>query len=214
MAAIGYTSGDPAKVDVADVGQVGGPAGPLDGSGLIPTSQLLLANTPLPEDQNLIGWTFDPAAGQSSNPLPIGAVQLLKVILRHPATITNIHARVSGTAGVGVSNAWAGLYDSGGTLRGQTADQSTSWQSTGLKTMPMTTSYSAATGTYFLALLVGAATTAPNFIRGGNVDVHNAGLSAGNYRSGLFDSSLTALPASIAMASMTSGALLWWMGVS
>lgn len=40
MAAVGYTSGDPNKVDTASVGQVGGPAGPLDASGLIPSSQI------------------------------------------------------------------------------------------------------------------------------------------------------------------------------
>lgn len=40
MAAVGYTSGDPGKVDVGSVGQVGGPAGPLDASGLIPAAQI------------------------------------------------------------------------------------------------------------------------------------------------------------------------------
>jgi hypothetical protein len=40
MAAVGYTSGDPSKVDAASVGTVGGPAGPLDGSGLIPSAQI------------------------------------------------------------------------------------------------------------------------------------------------------------------------------
>lgn len=40
MAATGYVTGDPAKVDVSSVGEIGGPAGPLDGSGLIPSAQI------------------------------------------------------------------------------------------------------------------------------------------------------------------------------
>lgn len=40
MVAYGYTSGDPSKVDTASVGTVGGPAGPLDASGLVPAAQI------------------------------------------------------------------------------------------------------------------------------------------------------------------------------
>ncbi|MGI5233848.1 hypothetical protein [Actinoallomurus sp. CA-142502] len=40
MAAVGYVTGDPNKVDVSSVGEVGGPAGPLDASGLIPSAQI------------------------------------------------------------------------------------------------------------------------------------------------------------------------------
>lgn len=40
MAATGYVSGDPAKVDLDEVGQPGGPAGPLTGGGRVPLAQL------------------------------------------------------------------------------------------------------------------------------------------------------------------------------
>ncbi|WP_285636859.1 hypothetical protein [Actinoallomurus iriomotensis] len=40
MAAVGYTKGDPSKVDVVTVGEIGGPAGPLDADGLIPAGQI------------------------------------------------------------------------------------------------------------------------------------------------------------------------------
>jgi hypothetical protein len=133
-------------------------------------------------------------------------MHLVKVRLPAAATITGVHIRISTTAGVGLANAYAALYDSGGTRRAVSTDQSTSWQSTGSKDVAFTGTYVAAAGNYYVGLLIGTAGTLPTVSRSSNSNVVNDGITAANgYRASAHATTgLSATPASLTLATQTT----------
>ncbi|MCP9209656.1 hypothetical protein [Streptomyces cucumeris] len=138
-------------------------------------------------DSGLIAWTFDPAnSSTTGTTLTAGYIYLLKVMVRQPATLTKINM-VVGTAGSTLTSGQnlAGLYDTSGTRRAITADLSTTWTSAGNKTINFTSSYSAAAGAYYLALVFNG-TSSPVFACGSTLGAAftpgNANLSSGSYR--------------------------------
>lgn len=162
-----------------------------------------------PSDQNFLGWTYQPQfANQSAPAITAGVIYLLRVILRSSATVTNVNFTVN-TAGVGLSNSFAGLYDFTGARQAVTADLSTILQSTGYKTtIAFTTPYAAPAGNYWVAYLVGAGTTLPQFaatytstLTAGTA---NAGVTAATARWATNGTAQTALPATITPASNTT----------
>ncbi|MBK3572578.1 CHAP domain-containing protein [Streptomyces sp. MBT65] len=168
-----------------------------------------------PADQGLLAWTMDPAAcTPSGSSLSAGYIYFTKVILRNAATITSL-CTVVGTAGSGLTSGQclAGLYTSSGTRVGITADQSTVWNSAGDKAMALTSSYAAAAGSYYIALLVNG-TTSPVFAAGSSLGASftpgNAHLASGSYRFCRSASGQTALPTSYAMTSATPDANNIW----
>ncbi|MEU0332228.1 hypothetical protein [Streptomyces sp. NPDC006193] len=171
-----------------------------------------------PADHGLTAWTFDPACSSTTGTtLTAGYIYLVGLQLRQAATISTVHALL-GAAGSGLTSGQclAGLYDSTGTRRAVTADMSTSWASAGHKAMALTSSYAAAAGRYYVALLF-AGTTSPTFACGstlGNFTPGNANLSSGGYRFCRFGPSQTSLPASVTLASFTADANNIWAAVS
>ncbi|MGW0578607.1 hypothetical protein ACWD25_22160 [Streptomyces sp. NPDC002920] len=172
-----------------------------------------------PSDQNMIAWTMNPAACTASGTtLSLGYIYFIQVILRAPTTITNLCA-VIGTAGSGLTSGQclAGLYTSGGTRVGVTADLSTTWNSSGDKTMALTSPYSAAAGKYYVAFLVNGSTS-PTFACGSTLGASftpgNARLTSGNYRFCRSGSGQTSLPSSFTMTSATPDANNVWAAVA
>lgn len=162
----------------------------------------------------LLAWSFDPAAAVNNSVLTAGVLYLTKVVLAAPATITNLLAFVV-TQGNSLTSGqnFAALFDSSGTQRGITADQTTAWGSNGAKTMALTSPYAAAAGSYWVALLANGS-TAPAFARSAGTAVGNIGLAAASYRFGTSGTGQTAVPASVTMGSMGSSAVALWVGVS
>lgn len=116
---------------------------PFDGTGDINAMQAFT-----PADYNFIAWNYDLArAGASTTALVAGEAYLMMVPIRAASIITNVILSIA-TAGAGLTSGqcFAGLFDSGGNLLSATADQSTSWQSAGLKTMALTTPQSVSAG--------------------------------------------------------------------
>ncbi|MFS4103750.1 CHAP domain-containing protein [Streptomyces sp. PD-S100-1] len=172
-----------------------------------------------PADHGLVAWTMNPAScTPSGTTLSAGVIYFLEVILRSSATISSLCA-VIGTAGSGLTSGQclAGLYTASGTRVGVTADMSTTWNSAGDKTMALTSSYSAAAGKYYVALLF-AGTTSPTFACGstlGNAFTPgNAHLTSGSYRFCRSASGQTSLPASYTMTSATPDANNVWAAVA
>ncbi|WP_217545559.1 hypothetical protein [Streptomyces sp. GbtcB6] len=168
-----------------------------------------------PADQGLLAWTMDPAScTPAGSSLSTGVIYFTKIILRNAATISSLCA-VIGTAGSGLTanQCLAGLYTSSGTRVGVTADMSTTWNSAGDKNMALTSSYAAAAGTYYIALLVNG-TTSPVFAAGSSLGANftpgNAHLASGNYRFCRSASGQTSLPASYTMTSATPDANNIW----
>lgn len=174
-----------------------------------------LDNVWWPSDQNLIAWTFDPSEA-GGNSLPgVGVIQLSAIILRTAKTITNVLLTVAATGTLTSNQNFAGLYTSAGTLVGVTADQTAAWGSTGLKTMALTSQYSAAAGVYWVGFVVNG--TACQFARGsavtGGNTLFNTGLTVSTARYATNGSAQTSL-SSITPASNAFGGMSWWAGVS
>ncbi|TXS16344.1 hypothetical protein EAO70_12970 [Streptomyces sp. adm13(2018)] len=181
------------------------------------TIALEAANATRPADSSLKAWTFDPATNLVAQVLTTGLLEMVKLPIRTATTITNIVAAIS-TAGSGLtaSQNWAGLYSSAGTLLSQTADQTTAWASTGVKVMPLAAPQVVAAGTYYVAF-VSNGTTPPQMPRGSSLgigaDLLNLGLTAATARYATAGT-VTALPASVTMASRTTAGRAWWVAVS
>jgi hypothetical protein len=119
-----------------------------------------------PADFGWGGWSHDIAACSSAGVLSAaGFVYLIALPVRGVQTITNIILAISSAgATLTAGENFAGLYQNGNLLA-STADQSTNWQSTGIKVMALSTpqTINASNGTVYAAFFVNG-TTRPNFI--------------------------------------------------
>lgn len=175
--------------------------------------------TPLAGDQNLIAWAFDPVHAASSIGTVNGTMSLIKVIVRSATTITNgVYAVVNGGTSLTSGQNFIGLYDSSGTRVAISADQTTNMgTSNNIVTAPWTAPYSAAAGSYWLAILTNGLAS-PDFARAGANAISNlasVGLTTSTRRFGTSGSGLTALPASFTPSGMGAVANgLFWVGIS
>lgn len=170
-----------------------------------------------PADHGLLSWSLEPSQAANTH-LLTADVWMTKLWLRQPASITNLVTFIA-TAGSGLTagQCFAGLYDSAGTLVGQTVDQSGLWTTAGTHVMPLTVSYSAAAGAYYVALLANG-TTLPTMVRetqitGGTQQMVNIGLTAATARAATAGAATT-LPATITMAARTMAAQSLFVAVS
>lgn len=83
------------------------------------------SNSPGPQDNSLISWSFDVASAAGSTNMVSGNIYWIKVPLRANATITNVHFFLV-TAGTVLTagQCFAGIYSSTGALLRSTADLS------------------------------------------------------------------------------------------
>jgi hypothetical protein len=172
-----------------------------------------------PNDHNMISYTTQPSSLGSSATPTSGAVRLSRIRLMQPATITNMNVIV-GIAGSGLvaGQSFIGLYTTSGTLLSATADMSTDFATTGVKTKALTTPQSLAAGDYFCAIVTNGTTTPSIVQEAGALSVAavNVGLTAGsNARFMGGPTGQTSLPASINMATdVTLGTNTYWFGLS
>jgi hypothetical protein len=157
---------------------------------------------------------FDPRLPINATGPTAGVISLIEVFVPESFTCSKIHLAIVTTAGVTLANSFAGLYDDQGNLIGVSADQSSSWQSTGAKEISLVTPVAVQGGRrYYVAILVGSAVTMATFARGGNVATTNAGAPA-PFRASTTGSGLTALPASISLAGVAASLPAIWAGLS
>ncbi|MGQ4349691.1 hypothetical protein [Streptomyces sp. SAS_275] len=190
-------------------------------------SAVLQAVPEQPGDQNLLAWTYDPdQAGHvtaQSNGGVAGRITLTRIILRKSITWSNVWMGLSGIDAAAVlSNCYLGVYDSSGTLKGVTADISSLLMTNPIaKPFPLAASFSAAPGTYFIALLLNG-TWATNSLTlkcsGAGVSV-NAGSAAPGLRYSNMLTGQTSLPSTLNLAAqtttiITTGWASQWYGVS
>jgi hypothetical protein len=175
------------------------------------------SNRPTPNDQNLMGWAYDPANGVSASTLTAGQIALIKVIAIKSGTVNNLYLGNSTPAAGGLVNSFVGLYDTAGNRLGLSADQSSAWNGAGAGSLKatMTSGVAVVLGTaYYVAVLVGTATTAPNLVRGVQNNMHNAGLvTAGTQRVMTSGTGLSALPSTITMSGAAASNNSWWAAI-
>lgn len=185
------------------------------------------AQPDLPSDQNLLAWTYDPnMAGHvtaQSNAGVAGRITLTRLILRKQVTWSNIWLGLSGIDAAAVlANCYLGVYDSSGALKGSTADVSSLLMTNPVaKPFALTSSFTAAPGTYFIAMLLNGTWATNNLTfkcSGAGVSV-NAGLAAPNLRYSNMLTAQTSLPSSLTLSGqtttiITTGWASQWYGAS
>lgn len=186
------------------------------------------AGTWSPADHGLITWAFDPALAVSTGLFPgSGPTRVTAVRLRSPATITRIVWHALGYAGGLQSGSWAALYNASGSRVALTGDLSTATyeppeqhgEGGGAISSPLTASYSAAAGIYYIAwrmiyntstgdgpMLLAAESSAgapPNVF--GYTPVR---------RFGVYTSGTASAPTSLTLANMENGANRFWAALA
>ena len=177
-----------------------------------------VANQFFPTDQNLIAWSYDPQGATSSVAPSGGVIQLVQLVLRGPATVTNVLVHVAtGGSTLTAGQNFAGLYDTTGARLGVTADQTTPWTTAGLETMALTSPVQLAAGMYYVALVANG-TTPPAFARSTGIAsasaLINAGLTAATARFATNSSGQTSLPSTVTLASNSLATTAFWVAVS
>ncbi|MFB6806193.1 hypothetical protein [Streptomyces sp. NPDC056387] len=182
------------------------PAAPGGGSGY---------EGPRPQDQNLLAWTGDPGdAGHVTAQSAAGVggrVTLVRIVLREQITWSNIWIGLAGIdPNAQLSQCYLGVYDASGTLRASTADISPQLMTDAIaKPLPLTKPFTAAPGTYFVALLLNG-TWATNGLTlkatGAGISV-NAGLTPPNLRYSTVLTGQTSLPATVNLAEQSTSTI-------
>ena len=192
---------------------------------------MLLSSTVLDDFDELdppAGWTartrgwlaenYPLILGDNQTALPTaGRLEVVRLTLPVAASITNVlvYAQAGGTSLTSGQN-FAVLYSSAGARIGVTADQTTAWGSSGLKTMALAGGpFAGAAADYYVAFWFNG-TTGPAFVRksvSSGANQLNAGFSAPNLLWASADTGLTTTsPAT--MGTQTAQALAWWVGLS
>lgn len=183
--AAGLVQLDGTAADIAPDGTTGGAGavGKAADAGHIHANRLAL-----PGDFAFVAWTFDPGLCNAAAGAPsTSTLYLVQFTLRAAATLTNVSIHVTTLSSTLNSNQnFVAVYDSGGTCRAVTADQTSAWGSTGVKTTAFGGAYAAAAGSYYLAVNVSvASSTGPVFRCSTAVASNflaNTGLSASTLR--------------------------------
>jgi hypothetical protein len=174
---------------------------------------------------DLLGWTFDPAAiagGAFYNP-PAAQVVVNRIPLPAQKTVTNLFIYVA-TLGVTLTHTYVALFKSDGTVIGQSVDQSTAWSvggATGIYKLPLVggpyvCTPLAANDFLWAAYYQGTAATSVTVCSssGGDGGASNAGCTPARTRSGTVSQANTATLASINPGSISPGGNIYWMGIS
>jgi hypothetical protein len=170
-----------------------------------------------PTDQGLLAWSLDAAMLRQQFSPNAGVIYLARMELRRAATISTVAAGVA-TSGSGVSNGYLGLYDSTGTLLASTVAQS--FDTIGYWPAALTSAISnAPAGLYWVALLIGSATSFPLFFAQNKgaiwLQIVNANLPAATSRFATNGSGLSALPAHITPASNSQiDGMSYWAAIA
>lgn len=182
------------------------PAAPGGGSGF---------EGPRPQDQNLLAWTGDPndaghVTAQSAAGVG-GRVTLVRIVLREQITWSNVWLGLAGIdPNAQLANCYLGVYDAGGALRASTADVSPQLMTDAIaKPLPLAKSFTAAPGTYFVALLLNGnwATNALTFKSTGAGISVNAGLTPPNLRYSTVLTGQSSLPATVNLAEQSTSTI-------
>lgn len=178
-------------------------------------TNLAWADNPF-QSNGLITWNFDPNVINSNYPVASGTINLHKIYLPTTATVSNVLVAVQ-AAGSGLTSGdnLIGLYNAAGTRVAVTADQTTTWGSTGVKTAAFTSSFTpAAPGVYFVAVLSVGTTPVTLYGSPGSGAVYNANTTGATLVHATGPTGQTTMPATITMSGLTSSSLSIWAGLS
>jgi hypothetical protein len=161
--------------------------------------------------QGLISQNFDRQAGGGSGSIMVdGTAYFLSVGLRANDVVSNVSIIVS-TAGATLTLSKVGLYNKAGTRLAVSADQGAGWETTGLKTVALASSYTVpADDGYYLAI-VSKGTTLPTLLRGA-ANANGATALGTGMRAYAMQTGQTDLPASATFAA--TAPIAFWAAAS
>lgn len=163
-------------------------------------------------DRGLVAETFPRNLATNSAVQISGTVYYMQIFLLKGQVITSSHITV-GTAGVAVTFAKAGLYDSAGAILASSTDQTSAWATVGTHSQAFSSPYTVpTTGFYYVATMAIAGTTMPVIRANANAAAARIGISGAAPSGGLFFGSLVGqvdLPSSGAIAAGTAPCFVW-----
>jgi hypothetical protein len=179
---------------------------------------------------DLLTWAYDPAATVNNALLPAAAtLMLVRMPLTRAISLTNLIFAVAIVATGTLTNSYVAAFTSAGTIIGQSADQSSVWQSggsTGTKTValaggPYTVTPLSSNDFFWGAFYCGTASAALPQFRCTNTNASNALANAGTTtarsRFAVIAQANTATLASITPSSLSQASPFpdaFWMGAS
>jgi hypothetical protein len=173
---------------------------------------------------DLLGWTYDPASANTWSSVAGPAYILVcRIPLPKSLTVTNILVTLA-AVGLTLTNSFLGLWNSTGTVLGQTADQSTAWGaggSTGVKSLalvggPVVCPPLAANDFLWAGIYIGTKATMPQMESAAVGGSPNAGTTAARARFANIPLANTPTLTSFTPGNLspsTSG-LCYWMAIS
>lgn len=118
----------------------------------------------VPANSGYLAWNMSPRSFPVLKAPVAGQEYLMRIPVPNPGLITNIVVIV-GVGGTGLSNCYLTLYDPVGNQFGISLDLSSMFTAPGVYAVPVTAGPSMArSGSYWGGLLIGAATTMPQFV--------------------------------------------------
>jgi len=189
--------------------------------GQVQTTEAAL--NPALQYNDLLGWTFDGgAAGCAYNNQGAAYVILNRIPLPAAITVTNVLINLT-VFGVTITHSFLAIFNSAGTIIGQTADQSTAWMgggALGLYTLPLVggpylCAPLGANDFLWAAFYCGTGATRPSFSQSqGNSPIPVAGCTTARLRCAYINQSNTATLGNISPAGLTALAAPYWMAIS
>lgn len=188
--------------------------------GTTPPPAAQPAGVTLPAAHGYQAWSWDVAlTGSTGSVTTAGLQQLVRIPVPQTIVATNVDV-ICSTLGATVANCFVGLHTSAGVLIGTSADQSTAFQSTGLKSSALVGGPFTIPGgpDQFVwgAFLCGSAGTMPSLLRvlaNSSVAQENANLSAANFRICTNGTGLTALATFTPSANSATVGLGYWVAI-
>ena len=170
-----------------------------------------------PEDYGLITWAY-PVMQCSGSAVPTsGTVRMVRMPrLAVSTTLTSLtcHIATAPTTPTAGQN-FMGLYDSTGARVAVSADCTAAFTTTGDKIIPLTGTYAAAPGSYWVAILANAATPPAFSLCASHSDTaanFNTAAASAQFTNG--PAAQTTLPANITMGSRTKSLNCTWAGAA
>lgn len=192
----------------------------VDNSGNVTAAGTLPDGSPFTAaDAGLLAWNYDVGLSSNSTAPTTNVVNLVRINIRQAISVTNVLIGVTTAGGTLTSGQnFVGLYNSAGTLIGTSADQTTAWGTTGLKTAALTGGpFALAAGTFVWAAIVSnTGATTPALFRTASLNAAgmNAGFAAATARWATNGTATTALAGTITPASNVVAGVGYWAGVS
>jgi hypothetical protein len=170
---------------------------------------------PIPELHNLKSWNYDPTNATGAAAPTAGVVYLMKTLFHRSVQASTVRWQITNNASM-PTNTYFGIYDLAGNRLCVTADVSAMMTTTGTKSASMISPPVMPPKYYYIAFLIGSyGGGGPQLSIAGVPDgIANANLSAPDLRFASYSTGLSALPATITMASQVSTANQFWVGTA